>query len=150
MEIITADKNSSPEERQRIFTMAETLHRQLRPRIPPPYASYMNQMLEEGASLCILRDENATRALAVWRFHHTTFRGLRFYVDDLVTDEARRGSGHGGQLLDWLEQRARELGCDAFDLDSGVHRAAAHRFYFRHRLTVASFGFTKPLTDRFS
>lgn len=150
MEIITADKNSTPEERLRIFAMAEVLHRQLRPRIPPPYANYLDQILKEGAALSILRDANATRALAVWRVHHTTFRGLRFYVDDLVTDEAHRGAGHGGHLLDWLERRAHELGCDAFDLDSGVQRAAAHRFYFRHGLTVAAFSFTKPLSDRSS
>ncbi|MBD0336919.1 MAG: GNAT family N-acetyltransferase, partial [Cyanobacteria bacterium Co-bin13] len=30
-------------------------------------------------------------------------------------------------------------------LDSGVHRAEAHRFYFREGLVITSFHFAKPL-----
>ena len=123
----------------------ERLHRTLRPTLPAAYDSYMKQMFAEGAQMAVLEIAGQPKALAVYRMHHTTFQGLRFYVDDLVTDEAERSRGLGGALLAWCEAAARAAGCDTFALDSGVQRAAAHRFYFRHGLAVRSFGFTKEL-----
>jgi GNAT superfamily N-acetyltransferase len=123
----------------------EALHRTLRPALPADYAGLLRTMFREGAAMAVLHDAGKPLALAVFRHHHTTFQGLRFYVDDLVTDEALRGAGHGAALLDWCEARARALGCDTLALDSGVQRAPAHRFYFRLRFAIASFGFTKAL-----
>lgn len=143
------DKDTDPLVRAELLASVEPLHRQLRPKIPAPYAGWIGQMLEEGAHLAALTESGVPRALAVWRAHHTTFNGLRFYIDDLVTDEAHRSAGYGGRLLAVLEERARRLGCDTFTLDSGVHREAAHRFYFRAGLTIASFSFGKRLTGRF-
>jgi len=127
---------------------SEALHRQLRPTIPPPYAGYMQEMIGEGARMALLMDDSAICALAVWRVHLSTYAGRRFYVDDLVVDETLRGQGWGAKLLAWLEQKARELRCDTFALDSGTQRHQAHRFYFRAGMIVKSFAFHKPLTDR--
>jgi GNAT superfamily N-acetyltransferase len=72
-------------------------------------------------------------------------RGWHMYVDDLVTDELGRSRGYGAFLMDWLVARAREEGCDNLDLDSGVQRFAAHRFYFRQRMTISAYHFALPL-----
>lgn len=128
-----------------VLRSAESLHRTLRPALPPDYEAYMRRMFAEGAEMAALLVAGVVRSLAVYRCHHTTFHGLRFYVDDLVTDEAERGRGFGQSLLTWCEQRARARNCDAFDLESGVQRAGAHRFYFREGLTIFAFSFTKPL-----
>ena len=37
--------------------------------------------------------------------------------------------------------QAREEECDTLELDSGVQRAEAHRFYFTSRMTISSFHF---------
>jgi GNAT superfamily N-acetyltransferase len=50
-------------------------------------------------------------------------RGRMLYVDDLVTDPARRGWGAGGALLAWLERAGVAEGCRALELDSSVTRA---------------------------
>lgn len=124
---------------------AETLHRQLRPNVPNPHGDYMRQMFDEGAEMAVLEDGGVVRAVVVYRCYHTTFHGYRFYIDDLVTDEAIRGRGYGQQIITWCEQRARQRGCDALDLDSGTQRHRTHKFYFRNDLTIFAFGFTKPL-----
>jgi GNAT superfamily N-acetyltransferase len=85
------------------------------------------------------------QSLAVYRCHHTSFHGFRFYIDDLVTSEAERGRGYGQVLLAWCERLARERDCDTLDLDSSVQRPRTHRFYFREGLTIFAFGFTKSL-----
>ena len=123
----------------------EILHRQPRPGIPHPYVDYMQRMFGEGAEMAILLQAGSARAAAVYRCHHTTFHGYRFYVDDLVTDEEQRGRGFGTKMIDWCERRARERGCDVLDLESGTQRPRTHKFYFRHDLGIFAFGFTKPL-----
>jgi hypothetical protein len=44
-----------------------------------------------------------------------------------------------------MEAHARVEGCAEFHLDSGTHRLAAHRFYHRLGLGIASFHFQKKL-----
>ena len=124
---------------------SERLHRTLRPALPADYEGYLRRMFSEGARMAVLPVAGEPKALAVYRIHHTTFQGLRFYLDDLVTDEGERGRGLGAALLDWCMTKARTERCDTFALDSGVQRSAAHRFYFRHGLTVSAFGFIKDV-----
>ena len=83
--------------------------------------------------------------VAGWRIVSNSSAGRKLYVDDLVTCSVDRSSGVGAALLAELERRARSLGCTALDLDSGVQRGDAHRFYFREGFTIRSFHFSKAL-----
>ncbi len=74
------------------------------------------------------------------------FHGRFMYVDDLVTRAADRPAGFGGKLFDWLVQQAREHNCTHLDLDSGVQRFDAHRFYLMKRMKIASHHFSLPLS----
>lgn len=71
--------------------------------------------------------------------------GRTFYVDDLITPSASRRKGYGGTLLDWLMEKAKELSCDQFHLDSGVHRHDAHRLYLGRKLQISSHHFSKEI-----
>jgi GNAT superfamily N-acetyltransferase len=124
---------------------SELLHRSLRPTLPDDYPAYLRTMFAEGAEMAILHTAEVPRSLALYRCHHTTFHGYRFYIDDLVTDESQRARGFGAALFAWCEHRARERGCDTLDLESGVQRPKAHKFYFREGLSIFAFGFTKKL-----
>jgi GNAT superfamily N-acetyltransferase len=99
----------------------------------------------QGLRFVAAYDGGACVGVAGWRLVSTTSVALKLYVDDLVTTAERRSSGVGRALLAELERRARAHGCHALELDSGVHRPFAHRFYFRERLTITSFHFAKPL-----
>ncbi len=126
---------------------SEGLHRQLRPDLPVgvAYVDFLKRIFSEGGEMAVVVSSGAPKALAVFRRMLTTSRRRRFYVDDLVTDEQSRSRAYGGQLLAWLEARARATGCDYFDLSSGVQRTRAHRFYFRHGLTIVGYSFSKKL-----
>jgi GNAT superfamily N-acetyltransferase len=84
-------------------------------------------------------------AVAGWRVMATTVAIRKLYVDDLVTSAEHRSHGVGAALLAELSRRAREAGCRAIDLDSGLTRADAHRFYIRERMPITSFHFTREL-----
>lgn len=83
--------------------------------------------------------------LAGYRLLATVVLGRTLHVDDLVTSTAERSTGVGRALLAELQRRARDAGCAALDLDSGVQRHDAHRFYFRERMHISSHHFTLPL-----
>ena len=124
---------------------AEPVHRQLRPALPADYAGAMQRVFAGGARMCVAANGDAVAGVAVYRIYENTWDGLRMYVDDLVTDEAKRSSGVGHALMEHLQGIARRAGCAWYTLDSGTHRAQAHKFYFREGMTIASFHFKKPL-----
>jgi GNAT superfamily N-acetyltransferase len=73
------------------------------------------------------------------------YAGRFCYVDDLVTDAAGRSLGYGGALFDWLVAESRAAGCGRLELDSGVQRFAAHRFYLAKRMIISSHHFSLEL-----
>ncbi|MBM3392012.1 MAG: GNAT family N-acetyltransferase [Betaproteobacteria bacterium] len=124
---------------------AEGVHRQLRPDLPAGYAGRLGEVFANGGRMVVVTEDGAVCALAVWRLVENTYEGRRLYVDDLVTDAARRSRGFGKLLFDWLQAKAGQLGCDVIALDSGAQRAAAHKFYFREGMHIPGFCFRKNL-----
>jgi len=91
--------------------------------------------------LAFLETEDEVRAVAGYRVLESLFSGKFLYVDDLVTREADRSRGYGSQLFDWLVEQAREHGCESLELDSGVQRFDAHRFYLLKRMNISPYHF---------
>jgi GNAT superfamily N-acetyltransferase len=89
--------------------------------------------------------KNRVVAVAGFRIFEALVDGRRLYVDDLVTSAGERSQGHGAALLRWLETHAVAEGCETLQLDSGLQRKRAHRFYEREGMHVSSLHFRKPL-----
>jgi GNAT superfamily N-acetyltransferase len=70
--------------------------------------------------------------------------GTVLYVDDLVTAAEHRSKGYGKALLDWLLAEAKQEQCQYLELDSGVKRLDAHRFYETNGLGKTAFHFSIP------
>lgn len=120
---------------------------ELRPHLTP---ELFRQVYEEGypqGLRFLAAFDEAGRCLGVagWRVLATTVSVRKLYVDDLVTTAEARSKGVGAALLGELEARARARVCAELDLDSGVHRHDAHRFYMRERMHISSYHFRKPL-----
>ena len=103
------------------------------------------QQATHGYVLTLVEDEGAVVCAAGWRIAEFLAWGRVLYVDDLVTDEAARGRGHGRRMLDWLIAEARRRGCDELHLDSGHQRLAAHGLYHAAGLRITSHHFSLPL-----
>src|SRR5688572_7721327 len=128
--------------RPELLAAAESVHRQLRPQLPPDYVARMKEVFASGAEMAVATVGGQVAGITVFRVLEKTYSGRELYCDDLVTDENRRSTGVGHALISYMEQVVRERACDTFALDSGTQRQQAHKFYFREGMTVTAFHFT--------
>jgi len=57
--------------------------------------------------------------------------GVRAWIEDVVVDDAARGAGVAGALVQAALEKARQLGARTVDLTSRPEREAANRLYVR-------------------
>lgn len=145
LEIITVAAENSRVVEPELLAAAEMVHCQLRPHLAGRYGAAMQRVVAGGGEMCVAREGERIRGVAVFRVYENTSQGKHLYVDDLVTDEAERSRGVGRMLLDYLTGVARRRQCTSVVLDSGTHRTRAHAFYFREGFTIRAFHFIKPL-----
>ena len=119
---------------------------ELRPHVTAAeFVERVRRQSAQGYAIAFVEEAGEVQAVAGFRLIEKLSSGLHVYVDDLVTRSAARSRGHGRALLDWLLSHARAQGCRALELDSGVQRFDAHRFYFRERLIIKSYHFALEL-----
>ena len=129
--------------RSDLLAAAESVHRQLRPQLPPDYAKRMKEVFASGAEMAVATVGGQVAGITVFRVLEKTYSGRELYCDDLVTDETRRSTGVGRALMQYMEGVCRDRKCDTFALDSGCQRQQAHKFYFREGMTILAFHFSK-------
>jgi GNAT superfamily N-acetyltransferase len=151
-------KASKAKRRPRIFIAqraedvqkCHAVMRELRPKFQraAEFVTQVQRQQKQGYRLAFLESDGEVRAVAGYRYLESLFSGKFLYVDDLVTRDADRSRGFGGDLIDWLVAEAVEQGCARLELDSGVQRADAHRFYFGKGLVINSFHFGRTLASK--
>lgn len=120
--------------------------RELRPHIvADTFVARIREQQTSGYLLAYLEDEERVLSVAGFRIVDNLVSKRMLYVDDLVTLEAERSKGFGQLLFDWLVEHARERGCRFVELDSGVQRFHAHRFYLAKRMIISAHHFVLEL-----
>ena len=71
--------------------------------------------------------------------------GRRCWLEDLVVASSRRSEGIGKRLLETAAEWARKQGCTHLELESGVGRKDAHRFYISNGMEQGSLSFSRPV-----
>ena len=99
----------------------------------------------QGYRLLAVWDDDTPVALAGYRRIDNLIHGRFIYVDDLITDAAGRGRGHGERLLAELRTLGRAEGCNRLVLDTALANALAQRFYFRCGLLARGLHFSMDL-----
>jgi len=110
------------------------------------YLEKIKRIRRSGYRLAATVEGGEARCVAGFRIVEFLAHGKFLYVDDLVTAEEARSEGHGQRMLEWLTSIARQEGCGSLQLDSGVQRHEAHRFYFRQGMSIYSYHFAKSLS----
>ena len=96
---------------------------------------------ETSTALVAERDGRLVGLCTVYRDIESVRFGQRAWVEDLAVDPDHRSEGIGKRLLDAAKDWARAHGASHLELDSGLARADAHRFYEREQATGKSISF---------
>ena len=119
---------------------------QLRPHLEETeFVDKVRTMESEGYKLAYIEDNSNIVAVCGYRMYSNLFMGKHLYVDDLVTSASHRSQGYGESMINWLRELAIQNDCIYLHLDSGTQREQAHKFYFKHGFTIASFHFSEKL-----
>lgn len=120
---------------------------QLRPHLSlPDFTVQVQRQMQAGYHLVYAELSGCIISVAGYRISENLYSGRHLYIDDLVTDEARRSTGAGSALFDYLVHLGKEEGCKELHLDSGVQRFGAHRFYLAKRMDITLHHFAMKLT----
>lgn len=129
-----------------LWESALVVLKQLRPDLT---AESLNAVLSSDdaqiPTFSVMIVQGRVRAIAGWRLIANVNAGRKVYIDDLAVDASVRSAGFGAALMEYLVGKAKDLGCSTVDLDSGVQRFEAHRFYLRERFQISSHHFVKAL-----
>ena len=117
--------------------------RELRPHLgsEAEFVLRVERQQAQGYQLALLEAGEVVRSVAGFRVSEKLSAGRFLHVDDLATRAEDQSKGYGQRLFDWLVERAKAAGCVQLQLDSGVHRHGAHRFYLRKRMDITSHHF---------
>lgn len=97
---------------------------------PPPSAAELDKILTSPATdLFVASDLDGTIMGISTLVSFRIPTGMRAWIEDVVVDDAARGTGVGLALTVAMVDRARELGCVTVDLTSRPSREAANRLY---------------------
>ena len=99
----------------------------------------------EGYTIAYIESGEEVVAAAGYRVLNFLAWGKVLYLDDLITDPAKKKAGYGSALLEWVAQKGKELGCDEFHLDTGYQRHDAHRLYLKSGLDLSCHHLSKKL-----
>ena len=112
------------------FEESYSVMRELRDQIASDvYPKLLEEMHGGGYRLFAVREAGRIVALAGIGFGVNLYYGHYLWVYDLITAASERSRGQGRALVAYLEDLARNEGCDTIALSSALHRKDAHRFY---------------------
>lgn len=102
----------------------------------------MDVIGDERSFAFLLWDEGICRGMCPWRlFQYILDVGTHMLCVKLITREEDRGKGYGVALLDHAKKLAKQRGCKAITLDSGLPRTGAHGFYEHYGFEKSCYGF---------
>lgn len=71
--------------------------------------------------------------------------GRYLQASNLVVDKDLRSQGIGKEILHYLEEKAKNLGCKKIVLDSYIENKKSHPLYFKENFYIRGFHFMKDL-----
>jgi ribosomal protein S18 acetylase RimI-like enzyme len=117
---------------EELYEAFQRLVPQLTSNNPPPSWADLSALVSDSASTLLIARNDAGKiigalTLAVYRVP----TGMRAIIEDVIVDEAARGSGIGVELMRRAIQLAGEKGAGNISLTSNPLREAANRLYLR-------------------
>lgn len=122
---------------------------ELRPHLDThEFVARVKRLSEIAGYQLVYLTDGEIKAVGGFRISEWLAGGKYLEIEDLVAKSGERSRGYGGELFDWLVNRARTENCDQIRLVSHVKRFGAHRFYLNRRMNIEAHYFSMALSNQ--
>lgn len=109
------------------------------------YSEMLDFMLPNNYGQVAVFDNNICIAISGYWFGIKLWCGKYIELDNVVVHSDYRSKGAGKLMSDYLEEKAKTLGCSMMALDAYTTNFKAHRFYYNQGYGPKGFHFIKIL-----
>lgn len=109
------------------------------------YAEMLDFMLPNNYGQVAVFDGDTCIAISGYWFGTKLWCGKYIELDNVVVHSDHRSKGAGKMMSDFLEDKAKKLGCTMLSLDAYTTNFKAHRFYYNQGYGPKGFHFVKIL-----
>lgn len=111
------------------------------------YKSFLSEMVSHNyTQIAVFENEVCLGITGCWSATKL-WTGKYLEIDNFVVHPEHRSKGIGKVLTDYVEKKAKELGCSSIVLDAFTGNFGAHRFYYNQGYAPRGFHFVKILDE---
>lgn len=111
------------------------------------YESYLNEMVPHNyKQLGIYENEICVAVTGFWT-GTKLWSGKYIEIDNFIVHPDQRSKGLGKMMTDYIDAKAKELGCSMIVLDAFTANFTAHRFYYNQGYGPKGFHFVKIINE---
>jgi len=121
---------------------------ELYPKLTPEYYREMlEKMLPHNYGQVAVFDGETCIGISGYWHGTKLWCGPYIELDNVIVIRSAQGTGAGKLLSNYLDQKAKELGCHIMTLDAYSNNFKAHRFYYNQGYAPRGFHFIKILDE---
>ena len=111
------------------------------------YKSYLVEMIPHNyKQIAVFENEVCVGLSGLWS-GTKLWSGKYLEIDNFIVHQEHRKKGIGKMLTDYVDAKAKELGCTMIVLDAFTGNYTAHRFYYNQGYVPKGFHFLKILNE---
>jgi len=105
------------------------------------YINELTFMVQHNyTQVVVLENERFLGLSGVW-IGNKLWCGKYLEIDNIIVSEKIRSKGVGKMIVDYLEEKAKTLGCNMMALDSYTTNFKAHKFFYNQGFSPKGFHF---------
>jgi GNAT superfamily N-acetyltransferase len=107
---------------------------------------YRDVLANDNDFAFFLFDDGKPKGFCHGTFFNTFWlSGQTCYISSIISNIEERKKGYGSKMMDHVKELAKERGCHAIVLDSGMPRIEAHKFYEKYGFEKCAYCFELKL-----
>ena len=114
---------------------------------PEKYKSFLEAMIPNNYSqVAVFENNKCIGVTGIW-FQTKLWCGKALEIDNFIVHSEHRSKGIGKMICDYVEAKAKGLGCTNIVLDAYTTNFPAQRFYYNQGFGPKGFHFVKILDE---
>lgn len=114
---------------------------------PEKYESYLLEMIPHNYKQLAIFEHDICIALTGFWTGTKLWSGKYIEIDNFIVHTDHRMKGLGKKMTDYIDTKAKEIGCTMIVLDAFTGNFKAHRFYYNQGYAPKGFHFIKMINE---